>query len=340
VLAALCGAGAAAPAAEPAKKGVPRMDSKQEAAARLLDLPANDYFAFGESAQVRLEDALMQLATGGAVPSAGALPAPLLALGAPKAVHLERQATVPVLVGSVASGLRNWQVNFKPNLHLLLRNLASGELSVVQPLISVRRGAPQLASGKGTPPDDATAFSVYSSVERIDLRERLLDALKPGSFALTAVVNELASNTVPLRIEGGAPAPAERATAPQPYVRHRMETRPLPDAVVQVPQSVSARDELLVRVALQVDQEAGVLAGGGGALWPSHVILVKLDERPQIIPASVPVQPLGSGLRSSYNAVFQVDVRAASSAPLSGAYQVYVDAGRRLLGPYPLSVAP
>jgi hypothetical protein len=121
-------------------------------------------------------------------------------------------------------------------------------------------------------------------------------------------------------------------------VRHRLETRPLPDAVVQVPKSVSARDELVVRVALQVDREAGVLAGAGGAVWPSHVILVKLDERPQIIPASVPVQPLGGG--PSYNAVFQVDVRAASNVSLSGAYQVYIDAGRGLLGPYPLSVSP
>jgi hypothetical protein len=282
----------------------------------------------------------MRFATGGTVPSLNALPAPLLALGAPKGVHLEHQTTVPVLIASVESGLRAWQVNFRPNLHLFLRNLATGELSATQPFVSKRRAGPELASGKGAPPDDTTAASVYSSVERVDLRERLSDALKPGNFTLTAVVNELASNTVPIRIEGGAAASAARAPAPQPYVRHRLETRPLPDAVVQVPKSVSARDELLVRVALQIDAEAGVLAGPSGALWPSHVVLVKLDERPQIIAASVPVQPLGGGARPSYNAVFQVDVRAASSTPLSGAYQVYVDAGRRLLGPYPLSVAP
>lgn len=316
------------------------MNSKQDQAARLLDLPANDYYTFGENQQVKLEDALMQLATGGAVPSAGALPAPLLALGAPKAVHLERQPTLPVLVASVASGLRNWQVNFKPNLHLFLRNLASGELSAVQPLVSLRRGSPQLASGKGTPPDDTTATSVYSSVERIDLRERLADQLKPGSFALTAVVNELASNTVAMKIEGGAPAQAARPPAPQPYVRHRLETRPLPDTLIQVPRSVSAPDELAVRVALQVDEGAGVVKAANSALWPSHVILVKLDQRPQIIPASVPVQPLAGGARPSYNAVFQVDVRAALKAPLAGDYQVYVDGGNRLLGPYPLTVAP
>lgn len=339
VLAALCGAAAAVHAAEPTKKGVHPMNIKQDEVARLLDLPANDYFSFDESAQIRLQDALMQLATGGAAPSAGTLPAPLLALGAPRALHLERQPTVPVLVGSVGSGLRNWQVNFRPNLHLFLRNLTSGELSVVQPLLSMRRGAPQLASGKGTPPSDANAASVYSAVERIDLRERLGEALKPGRFALTAVVHDLASNTVPLGIEGGPPGGPAKAHAPQPYVRHRLETRPLPEAVVQVPASVSARDQLLVRVALQVGEDAGVLKGSGGALWPSHVILVKLDERPpQIIPATVPVQPLAAGARATYNAVFQVDLRAALNAPLAGAYQVYIDAGRSLLGPYAMAV--
>lgn len=314
------------------------MTSKQDEAARLLDLPANDYFSFDESAQMRLQDALMQRATGGAAPSRNALPDPLLALGAPKSVHLERQSTVPVLVASVASGLRGWQVNYRPNLHLLLRNLTTGELSAVQPLVSMRRGSPQLASGKGTPPSDANAASVYSSVERIDLRERLPEALKPGRFALTAVVNDLASNTVPIGIEGGAPAPAAKASAPQPYVRHRLETRPMPDTVVQVPKSVSTRDEALVRVALQVGDDAGVSPSSPSPSWVSHVVLVKLDERAQIIPVTVPVQRIGNGPRGPYNAVFQVDLRAALNAPLAGAYQVYIDAGNRLLGPYPLTV--
>ena len=139
---------------------------------------------------------------------------------------------------------------------------------------------------------------------------------------------------------GAAAAQAAKPPAPQPYVRHRLEARPLPETVVQVPRSVSARDELAVRVALQVDEGAGVAKGANSALWPSHVILVKLDQRPQIIPASVPVQPLASGARPAYNAVFQVDVRAALNAPLAGDYQVYVDAGSRLIGPYPLTVAP
>jgi hypothetical protein len=339
VLAALCCALAGVHAAEQTKKEVRAMTSKQDEVARMLDLPANDYFSFDEGAQIRLQDALMQLATGGAVPSRNALPDPLLVLGAPKSVHLERQSTVPVLVASVASGLRGWQVNYRPNLHLLLRNLTTGELSAVQPLLSMRRGSPQLASGKGTPPNDVNAATVYSSVERIDLRERLAQVLAPGSFALTAVVNDLASNSVAIRIEGGAPAPASAPRAPEAYVRNRLEPRPMPDTVVQVPKSASAGDPILVRVALQVSEDAGVLQASPSPLWPSHVILVKLDERPQVIPATVPVQRVGTAPRGPYNAVFQVDLRAASRAPLGGTYQVYIDAGNRLLGPYPLAAA-
>lgn len=307
------------------------MTSKQEQAARLLELPDAEYFAFGDDRQTKLEDALMELA--------GTEGGTILAAGAPKRVSLDRQPTVPVLVGSVQTGLRAWQVNLRTNLHLVVRNLSTGELSIAQPLISMRRAAPELASGKGTPPDSVTAGSVYSSVERHNLQEKLAAPLAPGSFVLSAIANELRSNTVEFRIEGSKPAPAATPTAPQSYVKHRLETRTMPSTVVQVPQSASAREEILVRVALQVGEDAGVLqASSAQPLWPSHVILVKLDERPQVIPAVVPVQRLGSSPKS-YNAVFQVDLRAAVKSPLSGSYQVYVDVGRGLLGPYPLTVA-
>lgn len=310
------------------------MTSKQEQAARLLELPDGDYFAFGAELQTKLEDALMELG------SAGAAPVTVLAAGAPRRVNLDQQATLPVLVGSVQTGLRAWQVNFRTNLHLVLRNLSSGELLVAQPLISMRRAAQQPASGKGTPPNSVTAATVYSSVELHNLQEKLEAPLAPGTFAVTAIVNELHSNTVQMRLESSKPAPAAKPAAPQSYVKHRLETRTMPSTVVQVPQTVSAREEIVVRVALQVSEDAGVLQPSSAQpVWPSHVILVKLDERPQIIPAVVPVQRLGSSPKS-YNAVFQVDLRAAVKSPLSGAYQVYVDVGRGLLGPYPLTVAP
>lgn len=308
------------------------MTSKQEQAARLLELPDGDYFEFGAERQTKLEDALMGLA------SAGKEPATVLAAGAPRRVNLDQQSTLPVIVGSVQTGLRTWQVNFRTNLHLLVRNLSSGELSVAQPLKSMRRADQELASGKGTAPNAVTAATLYSSVERHNLLEKLEAPLAPGMYAVTAIVNELQSNTVQMRIEGGKPAPAAKPAAPQNYARHRLETRPMPSTVVQVPQSASVRDEILVRVAVQVSEDAGVLqAASAQPVWASHVVLVKLDERPQVIPVVVPVQRLGAP--KSYNAVFQVDLRAAAKAPLSGTYQIYVDVGRGLLGPYPLTVA-
>jgi hypothetical protein len=335
VLAAVCCAGAGVHAAEPTKKEVQPMTSKQEQAARLLELPDGDYFAFGQDLQTKLVDALRALSN-----AADKAPAPLLALGAPRRVQLGEQRDVPVLVGRVQSGLRAWQVNPVTNLHLLARNLATGELSVAQPLKSMRRADQELASGKGTPPDSVTAATVYTSVEAHNLQEKLEVPLAQGTFAITAIVNELHSNTVQMRIESSKPAPAvAKPPAPQNYVRHRLEARPMPSTVVQVPQSASGREEIAVRVAVQVSEDAGVLQSSSAQpVWPSHVILVKLDERPQVIPVVVPVQRIGSPPKS-YNAVFQVDLRAAVKAPLSGAYQVYVDVGRGLLGPYPLTVA-
>jgi len=307
------------------------MTSKQEQAARLLELPDADYFAFSDDQQTKLEDALTELA--------GTDAAAVLAAGAPKRVNLDQEPTVPVLVGSVHTGLRRWQVNSRTNLHLFVRNLSTGELSIAQPLKSMRRAKPEPASGKGTPPSSVTAATVYSSVERHNLQEKLETPLAPGSFAVTAIVGELHSNTVLVRIEASKPAPAAKPAAPQSYVKHRLEARAMPSTVVQVPQSASAQAEIPVRVAVQVSEDAGVLqAASTQPVWPCHVILVKLDERPQVIPVVVPVQRLAAPPKS-YNAVFQVDLRAAAKAPLSGAYQVYVDVGRGLLGPYPLSVA-
>jgi hypothetical protein len=205
----------------------------------------------------------------------------------------------------------------------------------------MRRGSPELASAKGTRPDSVTAATEYSSVERINLRERLSDALESGTFSVTAIAHDLKSNTVQIRIESSAPAPASKPATPQPYVRHKLEPRSLPDTVVQVPTTVSAQGEILIRVAAQVNEDAGVLQGTSQQpVWPSHVILVKLDERPLVIPVLVPVQRVGTSPRSAYTAVFQVDARAAVKTSLTGSYQVYIDLGHSLLGPYGLTITP
>jgi hypothetical protein len=309
------------------------MTNKQEQVARLLHLPPADYFSFGEDRQIKLQAALTDLVLDGNADSTP--PArPILALGAPERINLDQQKSAPVLLAHVQSGLHAWQVNFTTNLHLFVRNLSTGELAVAEPLVNVRRGQLPLLSGGGDPPSTTIARTLNASVRLLDLREKFGGALAPGHFVVTAVANDVRSNSVQIGIESSAAPRKPQAQAAQPYVRFKLESRPLMDTRVDVPKAVSGSGAIAVRVAMQVN--AGVLKTQSGEFyWPSHVVLVKLDENPQIIPALVPVQSVGApGGRPAFNAVFEVDVRAAAKSPLVGWYQVYLDTGRELLGPY------
>ena len=119
-----------------------------EQASSLLKQASSGYAKLGEEEQLDLQEKLAGLARAGAATEKNLQ---VLALGAPSEIDLDEQPRLTVLIGSSRSSLRNWQVNFKTNLNLYVRNLESGELRLVQPLVSVRRGIQQPASGKGAP---------------------------------------------------------------------------------------------------------------------------------------------------------------------------------------------
>jgi hypothetical protein len=313
------------------------MTSDQERAVRLLNRADSEYFDFDESRQLQLQGELAAIAGS----AAGAAPPPTLALGAPGRVNLDVQTTVPVLIGSVQSGLRAWQVNFRTNLQLFLRNLDTGTLRVAQPLVDMRRGAPAPLSGKGNPPDALNASAVDSSVTRVNLREKFGEAVVPGRFAVSAVANELRSNSVSMILESRRAPPRSPPAPATPYVRHRLEPRPHVPTTIDVPAQVARSGAAHVRVAIQVGEDAGVRRSESGpATWQSHVLMVQLDAAPRVIPVVVPVQQVTTGDgRTAYNAVFLVDLHSATATLPVGSYQVYIDIGRELLGPYPLAVS-
>ena len=311
--------------------------SKQEQAAQLLRLPDADYFSFDEARQVKLQEELASLASNGDVPGAP-LPNPLIAIGSPRIVTADH-SSVSILIGHVETGLRNWQVNFNSNLHLFVRNQSTGELLLSDPLNDMRRPRQPLLSGVGKPPSAQTASTVYAGVSPVNLRERFGEALKPGQLVLTAIVNELRSNSVTINLRGNTEPEPRTPASTQPYVRYKLEPQPTLPTRVRLPATASAKDGIAITVAVQLAVDTVQKGLEGNAISTFHIILVKLDENPQIITANVPVLEIGSsGGRHVLNAFFEVDVRAGARFPLSGNYQVYVDVGHELLGPYPLRV--
>jgi hypothetical protein len=316
------------------------MISKQDRAAQLLRLPDGDYFSFDEDHQVKLQNALAALVNNSNLPGAP-LPQPILAIGSPVDISVDQRSSIPVLIGHVQTGLRAWQANFESNLHLFVRNRTTGDLFVADPLLNLRRPRQPPLSGVGKPPNATTAGTVYAGVSLVNLRDKLGDAVTPGQLAVTAVVNELRSNSIAINLRGNEERQSQPPTSTQSYVRYKLERQTTLPTRVVVPAAASVKDGITISVAIQLNADDTIPKGPSGqAFWPFHIILIKLDERPEIIPATIPVQEIGSaGGRHAFNALFDVDVRAAAKSPLSGNYQAYLDVGRELLGPYPLRVS-
>jgi hypothetical protein len=315
------------------------MSSKQDQAVQLLRLPDAEYFSFNQDRQLKLQSALAKLVNNGDSPAG--LPETILAIGSPANIDVRHQNSIPVLIGHVQTGVRAWQVNLNSNLHMFVRNLSTGELSVADPLINMRRGERPLPSGGGTPPEGSKAGTLYTSVSLVNLRDKLGDKVTPGRLSVTAIVNELRSNSVAVNMQGNAEQQPKPPAATQSYVRHQLTTRAEFPTQVYVPDTGSAEDRIPIRVAIQVNAGGMIPKGPSGqTFWSFHIILIKLDDRPEIIPATVPVQEIGSPTgRHTFNAFFEIDARAAAKSPLRGNYQVYVDVGGEFFGPYPLRVS-
>ena len=321
------------------------MTAKQEQAARMLDVPPADFFSFTEDTQRRLQGALNALTRSDGVRVPGRTEAvpeqPILALGAPKRVSIDAQNVVPLLVGQVQWGLRAWQVNYRPNLHLFVKDLETGELWIAQPLVDTRGGEVHLLSGGGEPPDDRHRRSSESSVTCVDLQKELEGRMKPGRFLVTAAAYDVLSNSVGIHLESGAEPERTAVTAvPRPYATHVLEKTVELETKVEVPEKVSADGTGSIGIAIQVCEDSGVYrVESGEAFWTCNLILVRLDERPDVVPASVPVQEITTADGTlAFNAAFRIDLAAITAARDAGLYQVYLDAGREVLGPYPLTV--
>ena len=196
-------------------------------------------------------------------------------------------------------------------------------------------------SGAGTPPDEINATSTRAGVSTIDLLEKMAGRLTPGRLSVTAVAYDVRSNTVEMELEGdGHPDSPELQTSA--FVRHELDSSRRIDTELKVPESGSAGDGIRLRVATQTKGRKGIVRTADDVpFFPCHLVLVRLDEYPLIIPASVPAQKAetASSEEPAYNASFTV-LLGGDGHPISpGKYLVYFDLGPDLLGPLPLTVS-
>jgi hypothetical protein len=303
----------------------------------LLRLADEEYFSVTEDSLVDLQNALSERVEGDGGPEPVALP-PRVALGAPRRVDLSSHETVPVLLGTFQTGLRGWQVRLDPNTLFFVKDAATGELAFSHPKIDLRRGQRPLLSGAGAPPDELNATSTSAGVSIVDLKEKMAERLSPGSIAVTAVVYDICSNTVEIDLSGEA-SDAPPATQTVAYVRDEVDRSVQLETAITVPETGSSGRGFTVRVATQAAQEQLVQTAEGRALLPSHLVLVRLDENPLIVPAFVPVHGVETASGgTAYNAHFTVTLGGAGYPIPSGEYRLYCDLGRTFRGPFALKV--
>lgn len=324
-------------AADPARE-TRSMTTQSDPVIKLLELPDAEYLAMTDPRLLELQATLGDLVEAGA-DDPSALPT-RIALGAPQRVDLKAQPTIPVLLGSFHTGMRAWQVNFKPNLVVLVKDHASGDIAFATPLVSMRRGLQPLPSGAGQPPDALNAANTYAGVQLHDLAAKLETPPRAGRISVTAVYYDVRSNTVGMTLESDAP-PAKPIASASPFVRHELDKRSILAPELEVPPSGSASAGLKIRVAIQTTDEGAIVRTEfNQPLLSGHVILVRLDEKPEIVPTFVPVQPVTDGEgKPAYNALLIADLGGKDGRPIAaGKYQVYVDVGVELRGPFALEV--
>lgn len=331
------------------------MDEGQRKAVETLSLPDDEYSRLDDD---RLTALRGRLAAAIAVDPFSAPPAPpdadvppLLALGAPRVVTLERRDDFPLLVAYRTTGQRDWEVSFPLNARVLLTDLRHGDSRTARLVVSHKRGPVPTPSGEGRRPDALNAGTRRIELEAYrGIRRRLDVPWHPGRHALTTLVHDRVSNThvVELRSEEEVEPPAPPRPR-RPSVAAKPIGAPAADALaLDGPAEVGPEAPLALRIAGRLSAAEAVVVPAWDPDAPDHVsphdvllagavLVLRLDtDEPLLLEFAVPARRAGEQIETA----FELDVRAAlGERPLHpGEHQVYLVVGARVIGPRRLLV--
>ena len=167
------------------------MDSNNELAIALLDLPDRDFFDLSEELELKLALQLSDVIFSG------------LAINAPETIDVTEHEQLPIILLSQKTSLRNWAVEFRLNTTVIAVELERGVVFVRHAFPSGRRmdSAEVEKSMSGSRPtgDDATAIS--SGVEALDIREVCVLPWEQARYAITVITHDWTSNTIMVELK-------------------------------------------------------------------------------------------------------------------------------------------
>ena len=326
--------------------GVQTMNEAQRRAAQLLTLPDHDYFAFDEQRTLATQLRLAELFDAGALPPTATLEVPLFAaLGAPRQLDLNSHSELPVLVALRYTGQREWEVHHQQNIWLLAVELNSGAAHIGRLFNPGKRELTPKPSKSGNPPDSIDAEAIYTSVQRIDLRRAIARDWQPGRLAVTVIFYDWKSNTAVVELQGESnvakPLPLGQ---PSPFltpIDPPLDPAMADGAAFALQSSVSRSS--VVNLAFDLPRDNQLLLIHRQKRTPllkATLLLLQLDDPwPVQIDLLTPIHLIkpASG-ESRLQGALQLDLRAATERTVTGAYQVYLLAGDRIIGPQPILI--
>lgn len=304
------------------------MNSAQEQAIQLLRLPA-DRFA-GEE----YSDLADQLAPDDDAIEEGTVE-PILALGIPETVDLERFDRIPALLAKRWAGLRSWEVDIEQNLTWILVDLQTGDVKAVCPLpLDKRRMVTPLPSRTPPEPDSINRAAITYGVEPMTLPAVFGRDWPADRYAATLVVYDWKSNTATFAVRHDVPRVIDLRATPSPFVESTeidglLDTPPIDFSVSRADDgslSVSGRISVLRDPAVLVnssDDERTVL--------PAALVFLQLDSTtPFTIEMKLPVELVGENVESAFTAAIH---EFGSEEEPSGVFAVFLALGEIVSGP-------
>jgi len=199
------------------------MATSDDIAREVLALPEDRFYAYDEAMDLELTEAMAGREFQG------------VAIAAPSRVDPEQHDNIPVIVVSVESGKRQWEVDANRNRFLVAVDTATGKTyaGTVYPLPHGKRRGPAEVEPE---PTGLMAEARITGTACYDLRKLVRLPATHGVYAVNLIQFDWVSNTLTVEVAGpDAPAPtAAAATPPGPDgdfpVFERVKPSPAPPA--------------------------------------------------------------------------------------------------------------
>lgn len=320
--------------------------SLQQQAEALLSLSDKQYFSLGQPDILHLQESLGRLGELGPDQiGQPELPAPqVIAIGMPSAIDRDENKELPVLLGIMHNGRRNWEVELFQNLWFVLREANTGKVMLSRPFLWDKRAAIPAPSKSGNPPDQANAQATTAGVSRINVIRDLFPNApwKPGIYYLTAIDYDWVSNSRKVELTNPDRKYEQAVPDLQARLQHfeKMGTTKPQGAALPAGLSMSV-ENAHCNISLSLRGDEGLFAThAGNDYFLCTLLLFKLDANsPEKINLAVPVEKQSNDGRNSYQASCVLDLlKANTDLPPSGSYMAYLVSGLLLSGPYPIEI--